>query len=200
MRGLLTLLLAAALLAGCATPKRLETTSTASTSTSTSTASTSTASAGTKGTGAGFLQRYAVSKKLEHAVDKLEKGDLAGAVKDLNALCRGQAVPGVTDEALFRLALLSLRPSVEKPLSGQGPQLLKRLRREYPASPWTLQAAPLIELVDVADELRQQNRSLRASNHSLGRELKESNQVIKELNLVIKQLKNLDVELEQKVR
>ncbi|HBG08209.1 MAG: hypothetical protein A2075_05370 [Geobacteraceae bacterium GWC2_58_44] len=141
----------------------------------------------------GFVQRYSGSRRLALAVEMLENGKTSAAAKELNAICAGSAVPGVTDEALFRLALLSLKPSGEKPVSAQGQQLLRRLRKEYPASPWTVQAAPLVDLLEVAEELRQQNKNLKASNQSLARE-------VSELSKSIQQLKNLDLELEQKSR
>lgn len=167
MKKILVTIVAASLLAGCATTNN--------------------------GESGGFLQRYSGAKKVAHAVDLLNRGDSSGAVKELNAVCAASPVTGVTDEALFRLALLSLKPSTEKPASAQGHQLLKRLKKEFPDSPWTAQAAPLIELISVAEELRHQNKSLRSTNQSLAKE-------INELNKNINQLKHLDLELEQKTR
>ena len=161
------LLLAGCLCAGCATPR--------------------------KGESGGFMQRYAGSKKLAQAVEMLTAGDSPGAAKVLDAICTDTPVAGVTDEALFRLALLSLKPSAEKPASAQAHRLLKRLKKEYPASPWTAQAAPLIELINVSDDLSRQNKSTKAANHALTRE-------VNELNKHIKQLKRLDQELEKSTR
>lgn len=166
MRKLATIALLAALLTGCATAAK-------------------------KGEPAGFLQRYSESRRLGQAVEMLAKGDSSGAAKLLTAICAGSAIPGVTDEALFRLALLSLNPSAERPASGHGYQLLRRLKKEYPTSPWTAQAAPLTELISVAEELRLQNRNLKGSKQSLSKELNE-------LNRNLQQLKHLDLELEQK--
>jgi hypothetical protein len=174
MRKLVILVLAASLFTGCATPK--------------------------KGESGGLMQRYSESKRLAQAVEMLAKGDSPGAAKVLNAICTGSAVPGVTDEALFRLALLSLKPSTERPASVQGYQLLKRLKKEYPTSPWTVQAAPLVELISVAEEFRHQNRNLKAANQSLTKETNELNKKINELNKNLEQLKHLDQELEQKTR
>lgn len=167
MRRLVIPMLAAALFCGCATTKT--------------------------GENGGFLARYSESKKLARATEMLAKDDPAGAAKVLAVICRDNPVPGVTDEALFRLALLHLKPGTERPASPQGRLLLKRLKTEYPASPWTVQAAPLLELVNVADELRRQNRNLRGVNQSLSRE-------IGELNQNLERLKRLDQELEQKAR
>lgn len=142
---------------------------------------------------AGFVERYAASRKLAQAVEMLGKGNQAGGIRELNAICSAKSMPGVTDEALFRLALISLKPTLERPISPQGQQLLKRLRKEYPASSWAVQAAPLLDLLEVADDLKQQNRNLRSANQSLNKE-------ISDLNRTINQLKNLDLELEQKTR
>lgn len=146
-----------------------------------------------KGESAGFVERYSASRRLAQAVEMLAKGDPTRAAKELNSICNGNGAPGVTDEALFRLALLSLKTGPEKPAFGQGHQLLKRLRKEYPNSPWTAQAAPLIELMHLAEQLGQQNKSLKAANQSLTRE-------VNELSKNIEQLKRLDLELEQRTR
>lgn len=178
MRKCMTLALLAALAGGCATSK---------------TTAVPGAAPPQKPQSAGFMERFSGSKKLKQAQDLLEKGDAAGAAKALGQVVSGKAVPGVTDEALFRLALLSIKPGAERPGAAYAGQLLRRLKKEYPASPWTVQAAPLMELLSAVDEAKQQNRSLKANNQALARE-------IAELNAVIRQLKNLDLELEQKGR
>jgi len=146
-----------------------------------------------KGESGGFMQRYSGSIKLAQAEEMLAKGDATGAARTLSIICFGPDVPGVTDEALFRLALLSLKHVAEKPSYEQGHQLLKRLKKEYPASPWTLQTSQLSELLNADEELKHQNRSLKAANQSLAGELKE-------LNSNLQQLKHLDLELERKTR
>jgi len=148
----------------------------------------------------GFLRHHTEANRLAAAQALLEKGDSPGAAKVLEAICSSPSEPGVTDEALFRLALLSLKPSPERPASPQGHQLLRRLKKEYPASPWTAQAAPLVELINSAEELRRQNRSYRTSNQALTRDVNELNKNIKELTKSIEQLKHLDLEIEQKTR
>jgi carboxylesterase type B len=164
MRRLVITLLAAALFSGCAATR--------------------------KGDGGGFMERRSGSVKLAQAEEMLAGGDSAGAARTLGIICFGPDLPGVTDEALFRLALLSLKHGAEKPSYEQGHQLLKRLKKEYPASPWTLQASQLSELLNADDELRHQNKSLKAANLTLAGELKE-------LNKNIEQLKQLDFELER---
>lgn len=165
---------------------------------------------------------------LTEAVQMLQRGDSSGAARQLAVVCSGKQVPGVTDEALFRLALLSLRLRQEGIAAGEGARLLARLQKEYPSSPWTLQATPLMELIDRADDLDRQNRNLKASRRSLGagrKELRQSNEQllkaneqltrtneqlgrvnqqqkkeIEQLNMSLEQLKHLDLELEQKTR
>jgi len=140
-----------------------------------------------------LMQRYAGSKQLAQAEEMLAKGDTAGATKTLNAVSNGPSVPGVTDEALFRLALLAMKPGAERPASAQGHQLLRRLNKEFPKSPWTQLAAPLNEMIGAAEDLRKQNKNLRSANQSLNKE-------IAELNHSLEQLKHLDLELEKKSR
>jgi hypothetical protein len=151
------------------------------------------------------------SKNMAQTVEMLRAGDTAGASRLLNAICSGSPIPGVTDEALFRLALLSLKPTPERPATRQGRLLLKRLKREYPSSPWTTQAAPLVQLINAADELRRQNRTLQRSGSEPTEELKRQNKSLKatndeltrqinELNRNLEKLKHLDLELEQKNR
>lgn len=148
--------------------------------------------ASSKGRG-GLLQSYSESKRLATAVDLLDKGESSRAAKMLEEISASKPVPGVTDEALFRLALLSLKPSTERPASAQGYQLLKRLKKEYPSSPWTAQVAPVLALIKVAEELRRLNKNYKSVNQTLSNE-------INELNRNIEQLKHLDLELEKKAR
>jgi predicted RNase H-like nuclease (RuvC/YqgF family) len=86
-----------------------------------------------------------------------------------------------------------LKPGLERPASAQTQQLLKRLAREYPKSPWTAQADQLNDLIEVADDLRHQNKSLKGSNQALSKE-------IADLNKNLERLKQLDQELEKSAR
>lgn len=138
-----------------------------------------------------LLERFSGSRQLAQAETMLKEGDASGAARTLEAICDGPAVQGVTDEALFRLALLMLKPKPERPASTQAQHLLKRLKKEYPASQWTLLASPIPDLVGAVEELRRQNKALKGSNQALSRE-------IAELTQRIEQLKTLDQELEKK--
>lgn len=140
-----------------------------------------------------LMQRYAGSRQLAQAEEMLRKGDHKGAARTLAVITSGPSAPGVTDEALFRLALLSLKPGVEKLGLEKGEHLLKRLGKEYPKSPWTLLGAPVYELIEVAEEQKSQNKALKGTNQALTKE-------INELSQSIEQLKRLDQELERKAR
>lgn len=127
---------------------------------------------------------------LVRGIGALEAGHPAAAARILRKASEGRPVPGETDEVLFRLALLSLRPNRQAPVSSRARHLLARLKREYPASPWTAQAAQLGELIRLVDELSRQNGELRAAKDSLARK-------VQELSESIEQSRNLEVELEK---
>ena len=143
--------------------------------------------------GSGIVHHYKQSRILEEARTQLEKGSPDRAVKLLEEIGSAKEVPGVTDEALFRLALLSLNPASEKNGTSHALQTLKRLQKDFPASPWAIQAASLAELLTSVDELKRQNRNYRSLNQSLSRDNKE-------LIDNIEKLKHLDMELAKKVR
>lgn len=133
---------------------------------------------------------HPVRRSLAPGVRELSAGDTAASVKALKRASEGKAVSGVTDEVLFRLALLSLKPNRETLVSRRGRHLLKRLKKEYPSSPWTAQAAQLFELIKLVDELYLQNKEVTAAKESLSKE-------VEVLKHNIQQSKNLDMELEK---
>ena len=105
---------------------------------------------------------------------------------------RAIAVPsgdGLIDEALFRLALLYLRDD-----AGRGPArslvLLERLKKEYPRSLWTYQSAPLMAYLPA---MRAAYEKEREQNLLLNRENRE-------LHQSLDRLKNLDLEMEKKIK
>jgi hypothetical protein len=129
------------------------------------------------------------------ALHYLRSGNESGARDLLERVVDAPPLTGVTDEALFRLSLLSLRNE-----GGRGESraraLLDRLLSEFPASIWARQASPLAEYLQEAFTLRagqRQVKSLRNQNLSLNRDNKE-------LRQTIERLKQLDMELEQKIR
>ncbi|UFS68946.1 hypothetical protein LPW11_13685 [Geomonas sp. RF6] len=137
------------------------------------------------------------AEQLSQAVKALGRGDVANARGLLAAVCEAPPVAGVTDEALFRLALLSVRPGGE---STRAHQLLRRLKREYPQSPWTAQAQPLADQLSSGDELRRQNRTYRTQRDALSKENSDLRDTIEQLKRNIDELKHLDLELEKKSR
>ncbi|WP_298273279.1 tetratricopeptide repeat protein [Geobacter sp.] len=145
-------------------------------------------------------QRSLQEERLETARTLLLKGDTDGAVRQLRAVVAAKKIKGVTDEALFRLALLTIPEDFDREEFTQAANLLERLRKEFPSSIWTAQAAPLASFLtefpsrlQASTELRRQIKSLKDVNLSLTRENKE-------LRLNIEKLKILDVELEKKTK
>jgi hypothetical protein len=146
----------------------------------------------------GFVARFSQGQKLSEAVNSLEKGNPYNATRLLKQICAEKGVPGVTDEALFRLALLSMDADIDRNNISTTLKLLDRLEKEYPTSPWAVQATPLADFLEEhadklqkAQELRRQVRSYKDLNLSLTRENKE-------LRQSIERLKDLDLELERK--
>jgi len=149
--------------------------------------------------------RYPGSRELPAAVDLMRNGNTAAAKKLLTAICNAPATAGVTDEALFRLALISLKTDSDR--EGSAYRLLRRLKREFPVSPWTAQAQPLLEFIGGVDETRRQNRSLRGANQGLTRENEELKKGVEQMKKSsdqmkqnIEQMKHLDLELEKQNR
>jgi hypothetical protein len=149
---------------------------------------------------AGTSPRQRLERTLAAAVQRLEVGATGEATNMLAAVCAEPGVPGVTDEALLRLALLRLRSETHDDAPDSARQALERLQSEYPASPWSRQAAPLLDLLVSDSELRRANRNLRSLNSSLSRENDELTRQGNELQERLDRLKSLDLELENKGR
>lgn len=129
------------------------------------------------------------------ALEFLRKGHTQQARAALERVVEAPPFGGVTDEALFRLALLHIDDNGGKD-STRTKSLLERLKSEYPKSIWTRQSAPLVAYLAGAGTVRDRDReikTLRQLNLSLSRDNKE-------LRQSIEQLKALDMELEQKNR
>ena len=134
-------------------------------------------------------------RNFSEALQYLRTGNESRARDLFERVVDAPSVNGMTDEALFRLALLNLRNE-----DGKGElrarAVLGRLMDEYPASIWAKQAAPLAVYLQEAFTLRVKQRelkNLRTQNLSLSRDNKEMRQSIE-------RLKQLDLELEQKIR
>jgi hypothetical protein len=129
------------------------------------------------------------------ALDQLRDGHEREARLLLERVVAAPPLKGVTDEALFRLALLNLREEGSKGIA-RAQALLDHLRNEYPRSIWTYQAAPLISYLAATRNLRGYQRelkTLREQNLSLVRDNRD-------LRQTLERLKSLDLELEQKIR
>jgi hypothetical protein len=134
-------------------------------------------------------------RTLNEALDQLRVGREPQARDLLEKVVNGAPVAGVTDEALFRLALLSLKDDDSKGFQ-RSQILLERLAGEYPESIWTRQSAPLLPLLAEARTLRNRQRELKALkelNTSLSRDNRE-------LRQSLERLKQLDLELEQRIK
>lgn len=125
----------------------------------------------------------------------LRTGDEQSARDLFEQVVEGPSRIGVTDEALFRLALLHLREEGGKGAT-RAMELLERLKTEFPKSLWTRQAAPLGGYLASVKTLRDRQREIKALkelNLSLSRDNRE-------LRQSIERLKSLDLELEQKIK
>jgi hypothetical protein len=149
-----------------------------------------------------FNYRSYQEKKLATAIRLQNEGKIPQAIESFKSICANGSLQGVTDEALFRLSLLYLGFGLEsdREFIQRGQQNMERLRKEYPASPWTRMAEPVADMLVNSAELRRQNSSLRSQNQALSKEnhaLSRDNQDLKES---IEKLKRLDMELDKKRR
>ena len=139
-------------------------------------------------------------RKLALARMLLEDKREAAAREILSRISKERMIAGVTDEALFRLALLSLEPGEKKIDTAKTARSLELILNNYPSSPWRSHAAALNGLLDAYDmsrreiaEMDKSIRGLKNTNTSLGKENRE-------LHEDIKRFKKLDLELERKRR
>lgn len=128
------------------------------------------------------------SRNLETAKKLLKENRVSAATNVLEGICSAKSVPGVTDEALFRLGLIYLDGGQGNGGISQAQQVLERLVKEYPSSSWRNHATSLIELTAT---LNRKIRNLKGENLSLSKENKE-------LRLNIEKLKIIDIEQEFK--
>lgn len=136
-----------------------------------------------------------VERSFSAALQFVRTGNESAARELLEDVVEEPQLIGVTDEALFRLAVFTLGDE-----NGKGEtrarKLLERLTAEFPTSSWTRQAAPLLDYIRETAALRARMRelkNLRNQNLSLSRDNKE-------LRQSLEHLKDLDLELEQKIR
>ncbi len=144
-------------------------------------------------------------QKLALARMLIEEHKIPAAKEVLTSISKEGKIKGITDEALFRLALLDLETGEQKIITGKAGQDLDKFLSEYPKSEWRNHAATLKGLLDYYDaaveeknNLEQSNRSLRNSYSSLKNMNLSLARENKELRQGIEKLKNLDLELESK--
>jgi hypothetical protein len=154
-----------------------------------------------------YIFRHNQLKKLDTAVKLQKEGKLSAAVESLKALCAERGVPGVNDEALFRLSMLYLIDGLDNDKESMqlAQHYIDRLRKEYAYSSWAGMATPVAELLSTTAELRRQvqhsknqNQTLSRENQSLSKENQSLAKETQELRQSIEKLKRLDLELEQK--
>lgn len=148
--------------------------------------------------GCSELLRFSMSSTQEHnlndALTQLGDGKEQQARVLLEKVVDSPPLAGVSDEALFRLAILDLRPDGVNGLV-RSQRLLERLVTGYPDSPWTKQSAPLLSHLIETKNLRNRQRDLKTLkelNFSLSRDNRE-------LRQNLDRLKQLDLELEKKI-
>lgn len=129
------------------------------------------------------------------ALQFLRAGNEQQARELLEKVSEAPAVSGITDEAIFRLALLKLgdyggREAVQSQI------LLDRLSNEFPESIWTYQSAPLVSYLAGIKTVRDRQRELKTLQN-LNLSLSRDN---RELRQILERLKQLDLELEQKIK
>jgi len=129
------------------------------------------------------------------ALEYLRSGNWQKARPLLERVCEEPPITGVTDEALFRLALLHLGDDGTKGVA-RAQALLERLRNEFPLSSWTHQATPLASYLTGTKVLRDRQRELKTL-YDLNLSLSHDN---RELRQSLERLKQLDIELEQKIK
>lgn len=144
-------------------------------------------------------------QKLNQAKYLLEKNRTGDAKKTLSEITDKPAVAGITDEALFRLALLNLETGQQKFSADMAEKDLNNVLSKFTSSSWAPHAATIKSLIDAYDtalqekaeldrtirNLKNSNATLSSSNASLS---KENNDLRQDLE----KLKKLDLELEMK--
>lgn len=140
-----------------------------------------------------YLYNLNQRSKLASAKDMLSQGKRGPAINLLSEISNGKGVPGVTDEAIFMLALIYLNSSHDVEKSVYSLELLKHLQSEYPASLWALQSSSILGLLI-------KTRRERESKIEIYQEINFLKLENKRLKLNIERLKTLDLELEDKSR
>jgi hypothetical protein len=146
-------------------------------------------------------------RKLILAQLLLEDNKAPAAKEILASIGNSPKITGVTDEALFRLALLNLEPGDQRIATEKAGHNLEKLLKEYPESPWKIHAASLKSIIAAYEasmnekaDMEKTVRSLKNSNTLLKNTNISLSKENKELRQGMEKLKNLDLELEKKKR
>jgi tetratricopeptide (TPR) repeat protein len=120
-----------------------------------------------------------LSDRLLRARELLEKQDYDGSLKEYQEILSlaGQNPPG--DEALSNMGLIYAHPGNPKKDYGKSVSFLNKLKKDYPQSPFVVQARIWVGIL-------QENEKL--------------NQTVQKLNQMIEESKRVDIEIEEKKR
>lgn len=144
-------------------------------------------------------------QKLILAKMLLERNRTEAAKKTLTEITAKPPVAGITDEALFRLALIDLEAGQQKIATEKSGKDLDTILSKFKSSSWSAHATTLKGLLDAYDitlqekaeldrsvkNLKNSNASLTSANASL---TKENNDLRQDLE----KIKKLDLELDMK--
>jgi hypothetical protein len=111
--------------------------------------------------------------KLATASMLQKQGKTSESKNLLSEICAEPAVPGVTDEALFRLAILRLGSEFEADNIEKCKKELDRLAQDFPSSSWTQLALPLRNFLASSGKALKQGKKLSEQNKSLSKENRE---------------------------
>ena len=134
-------------------------------------------------------------QRLIDGIQVLRTGDLRHSHDLFEQVVKAPPLVGVTDEALFRLALLQLAEDEGRGGTSRTQPLLELLQKEYPQSPWTPQATILLTWLGDLKSNRERDRERISHLIRENRELLREN---RELRQNIERLKNIDLDIERK--
>ena len=141
--------------------------------------------------GCAVLNPINQTSTLSSATELLKKGDYNFAIVLLEEISSQKGVPGITDEAMFRLGLLYLDQKPRAKGLTKALNMLERLNKEYPGSEWSILSAPLLKFLKETTSAQRKIEKLEETNTSILRENKK-------LKIDIERLKTFDLEIEQK--
>ncbi len=144
-------------------------------------------------------------QKLVLARMLLEDNRTEAAKKTLSEIAAKPAVAGITDEALFRLALLDLEAGQQKIATDKAGKDLDTILSKFKSSSWSAHAITLKGLMDAYEvtlqekaELDRTIKNLKSSNASLTKENTSLTKENADLRQDLEKIKKLELELETK--